>query len=534
MPYFTGNESFFVVPLDANDGEMRKIRFFLDILERSGVGKLIEEAQFKMEDRGRKSHNPYRLFAVILYCFAMKKGSLRDIEEMCRYDLRARFLMNQEEPSHKTVSEFINGVILPNAEKIFTMITSRMVEEFSLDISDHYLDGTKIEANANKYKFVWKPGKKKESLSRKIEETLSKMGKCEEEKEIGSRQLYGLISEYAGENGIDPASLPSGRGHRLSPEQKLLKTALKQLEKLLEYEETEMICGPDRKSYYKTDRDATAMALKTDYYSGHGSNLHAAYNVQFLVSAGFIMYYGVFHDRTDYYTMIPLLEGYRRCYGCFPENLCADSGYGIYANYRFLEDKGIGNYVKHLGWNGESSGKTPQLFFFDGEKRRVLCLNGKEGEQIPFDSSVHQKRKGGRRFRFKGCLSCPYAYKCKEKVKEKETDARETELVIDYEILKEKTRKRLLSLKGIEIRVNRSIQAEGSFGQLKQNLQYVRMRRRGMRKVSCEIMLEAMAINIRKVFSLYGKNDIRSYYWKAGENIRNEEFPKPKKKAVTN
>lgn len=534
MSYFTGNEAFFVVPLDMSDGEMLKIRFYLDILERSGVGKLIEEAQFKMEDRGRRSHNPYRLFAAILYCFAMKRGSLRDIEEMCRYDLRTRFLMNQEEPSHKTVSEFINGVILPNAEAIFTMITSRIIEEFSLDISDHYLDGTKIEANANKYKFVWKPGKKKENLLKAVEETLRKMGKHEEGQTITSRCFYGLINEYAGENSIDPAGLPSGRGHRLSPGQKLLKTALKQLEKLLEYEETEKICGPDRNSYYKTDRDATAMALKTDYYSGHGSNLHAAYNVQFLVSAGFIIYYGVFHDRTDYNTMIPLLEGYHRCYGYYPENLCADSGYGIYANYRFLKEKGIGNYVKHLGWNGEASGKRPQLFFFDTGRERVLCLNGKEGEQVPFDSSVHQKRKGGRRFRFRGCLSCPYIYKCKEKVKEKDTDTREAELNVDYEILKEEARKRLLSLKGIEIRVNRSIQAEGSFGQLKQNLQYIRLRRRGMRKVSCEIMMEAMAVNIRKAFSLYGKKDIRSHYWEADENTREEEFPKPKKKAVTN
>ena len=37
------------------------------------------------------------------------------------------------------------------------MITKAIIEEFHLDISNQYLDGTKIEANANKYKFVWKP-----------------------------------------------------------------------------------------------------------------------------------------------------------------------------------------------------------------------------------------------------------------------------------------------------------------------------------------------------------------------------------------
>ena len=47
------------------------------------------------------------------------------------------------------------------------------------------------------------------------------------------------------------------------------------LEKSLEYEEKERICGPNRNSYFKTDKDATAMCLKEDYYSGLGSNMHA-------------------------------------------------------------------------------------------------------------------------------------------------------------------------------------------------------------------------------------------------------------------
>ena len=85
--------------------------------------------------------------------------------------------------------------------------------------------------------------------------------------------------------------------------------------KLIEYEEKESICGDNRNSYYKTDHDATAMALKTDYYSGHGTNMHAAYNVQILVSSGIITYYDIFQDRTDYYTLIPMLDGYYKYYG---------------------------------------------------------------------------------------------------------------------------------------------------------------------------------------------------------------------------
>lgn len=84
-------------------------------------------------------------------------------------------------------------------------------------------------------------------------------------------------------------------------------------------------------------------------------------------------------------------------------------------------------------------------------------------------------------------------------IKNKNLIYRLYELIPDYEFLKEQTRNNLLSPKGIEIRVNRSIQVEGTFGQIKQNMNYDRIRRRGMNKVSCEIMLMCLGRNIRKI-----------------------------------
>ena len=101
---------------------------------------------------------------------------------------------------------------------------------------------------------------------------------------------------------------------------------------------------------------------------------------------------------------------------------------------------------------------------------------------------------------------------------------------------REQAKENLLSIKGIEIRVNRSIQVEGTFGDLKQNLGYIRFRRRGLEGVLVEIMMMCLAINIRKLFSIYKKDKIDSLYWKASEDTKPEEFKqlKPKKKAVTN
>ena len=296
----------------------------------------------------------------------------------------------------------------------------------------------------------------------------------------------------------------------------------------MEYEEKEQICGENRNSYYKTDKDATAMVLKKDYYSKLSHDFHAGYNVQTFVSSGLITIYGVFQDRSDYHTFIPMNNLFYEYYGFFPENECADSGYGIYINYKYIKEHNIGNYVKFQQWQGEASGKKHQLFyiFTDG----VLCLNACIGEEISFDKYHHQRNKDGKLYKFTGCNECNYSYKCKKMLKNKEDDFRFIELIQDYELLKEQARANLLSPKGIEIRVNRSIQVEGTFGQIKQNMHYIRIRRRGIEKVSCEIMLMCLGRNIRKFFTLLDSDEIKSNYWKKTDNLKREIFPFPKQK----
>lgn len=538
MSYFTTRDTFFVVPLNMSDEEIQKIDYLSCILEKSGVGKLIEGSEFKSSDKGRNAYNPYKLFMAIIYCFAMHKGTLRNIEEMCKYDLRVSYILGQDTPSYKTVHEFINCVIKPNAYRIFTLITSTIISELNIDISNQYLDGTKIEANANKYKFVFKPKKHRKNLDIKIKALLHELDVSYTNNEdlVGSVEFNMYLKRFEEREKIKYDDIKTGKGIKLSRSQKLIVYGYKCLNKLLEYEEKEIICGPNRNSYYKTDHDATAMALKSDYYSGHGSNMKAAYNVQFIVSSGIVTFFGIFQDRTDYYTLIPLLDKYELYYGKYPINLCADSGYGIFKNYEYLDSHNINNYVKFLNWNGRSNGKNPQIFFLNKNKTGFICLNNTKGKIINFDSSHHQRIKGSKLYLFEGCLECPYEYKCREKIKDRTSDYRKYELNLKEQIFREQAKENLLSIKGIEIRINRSIQVEGTFGDLKQNLGYIRFRRRGLDGVLVEIMMMCLAINIRKLFTIYKKEKIESLYWKVSKDTKPEEFVslKPKKKAITN
>lgn len=437
--------------------------------------------------------------------------------------------MEQKQPSDSAIKDCFNKYILPYQYEIFTMITKTIIKEIGLNISNQYLDGTKIEANANKYKFVWKPITFHKKLDIKIKQLLLEMGFCNDDKElIKSYDFNKLIKQYILKENIDIDNIPTGKGKRLRKEQKNYKIAHQYLIKLLEYEDKERICGENRNSYFKTDKDATAMVLKEDYYSKLSHDFHAGYNIQVLVSSGLITMYGIFQDRSDYYTFIPMNDLYFKYYNKYPENECADSGYGIYVNYKYMREHNIGNYVKFQSWAGETNGKNPQLFytFSDG----VLCLNTCIGEEIPFNKNYHQRNKNGKLYKFTGCNSCNYAYICKKNLKNKDYDYRLCELIPDYELLKDQARKNLLSPEGIEIRINRSIQVEGTFGQIKQNINYERIRRRGLEKVSCEVMLMCLGRNIRKYFVLLNQDNVKGNYWEKPLDLKTEKIPFPKQK----
>lgn len=199
-----------------------------------------------------------------------------------------------------------------------------------------------------------------------------------------------------------------------------------------------------------------------------------------------------------------------------------------------MKEHNINNYVKFQSWGGESSGKSPQLFyvFDDG----VMCLNTCIGEEIEFDNYHRKRNKNSKLYKFVGCNSCNYSYKCKAKLKNKDEDYRYIELIPEYELLKEEARNNLQSPKGIEIRINRSIQVEGTFGQIKNNMNYDRIRRRGLNKVSCEIMLMCLGVNVRRYFSSSIENKFKSNCWNTPFTLQKEKFPyvKPKEKRLSN
>ena len=118
-------------------------------------------------------------------------------------------------------------------------------------------------------------------------------------------------------------------------------------------------------------------------------------------------------------------------------------------------------------------------------------------------------------------------------MKNKDEDYRFFEVSTKLQTYIQQSEKNLLSVKGIEMRVNRSAQVEGAFGIIKQDIQFERFRRTTKEKVEVEFMLIVLGYNIRKLFKYYSGN-LKTEFWKAPEDLNEEKFKKPSSKRLNN
>lgn len=177
MLNFTMRKTFLIPSFDLDAKEREKLDRFLRVLERSKIEELFPVKEDFVSDKGGRPHySYYDMLATILYGFAFGSPTLRELETSCKYDFRYFYLMQQERPSHVRFGEFINDFILPNRKEIFKRFVTTIVEELNISTDDCFIDGSKFEADANKYKFVWKPTAYHNSLSDKIKNLLEEVG----------------------------------------------------------------------------------------------------------------------------------------------------------------------------------------------------------------------------------------------------------------------------------------------------------------------------------------------------------------------
>lgn len=210
--------------------------------------------------------------------------------------------------------------------------------------------------------------------------------------------------------------------------------------------------------------------------------------------------------------------------------MCADAGYGVLENYRYVKEHGIENYVKYQSWEGNVTGQSPDSHRLNDDGS-ITCLNGNIGHEIKIENR-HPKKANAVFFKVEGCDSCLFRAYCKRFMKRQDEDFKIFEVVKELQYYKQQATNNLLSPKGIEIRVNRSVQVEGVFGVVKRDYGRARFNRRGIEKVSAETMLYFLGLNIAKLFRYYETGKLNKY-WVAPENLKAQAIKKPSAKKLS-
>ena len=79
----------------------------------------------------------------------------RKIEEAVSQNINYMWLSGMSKPDHNTINRFCGKRLADTLKPIFNQVVLLLCEEGLLSIRDLYTDGTKIEASANRYSFVW-------------------------------------------------------------------------------------------------------------------------------------------------------------------------------------------------------------------------------------------------------------------------------------------------------------------------------------------------------------------------------------------
>ena len=316
--------------------------------------------------------------------------------------------------------------------------------------------------------------------------------------EYAIEYLEGILKKYTELVGFDHGKAVHGKGNHKTSEQRLVEKFSEYIERLKKYAERIKICGNDRNSYSKTDHDATFMRMKRDHMGN--DQLLPGYNIQCAVCDGFIAAFDVYQYASDMDCFQPLMERFQSLYGQYPEYPVADAGYGSYNNYLYCEEHGMEKFMKFTMYEKESKNEKYRndpyraVNFPINESGLPVCPNGKEFHFI-YSRPVRGNKYGRTEeyFQCEDCSGCPHKEKCCKCKGNRIVRLNEELTQFHAEVLNN-----LNSIHGALLRMNRSIQSEGTFGTIKWNRSYIRARRRGLKSLFLEFGMISCGFNLHK------------------------------------
>ena len=462
---------------------------------------------------GCPAYHPQMMLKVMIFAYSQKIYSSRQIAKALRENINFIWLSGGNTPDFRTINRFRSDM-KDIIEDVFYEIVHLLVEKGYIRLESYFLDGTKIEANANKYTFVWNKAVKgyDKKLDIKVKEHLAMIDRvvAEENAIYLDDDLEELGSEPITSEQLEGVVESIDTRLKDDPKNKDLKKVSRKLQKdflprKVKYEKANEIFK-GRGSYSKTDPDATFMRMKEDHMLN--GQLKPGYNIQMGTENDFIVGFTVHPNPTDTKTMIPHLEHVKEKLGKLPGNIIADAGYGSEENYEYLNDENVSAYVKYNRFHWEKLKKNRENIFltdnlkYDEGTDSYVCPIGRPMPHVKRKRYVTEAGYETYRdhYRCVDCSGCPFEGQCKLS-----EGPRMIQVSHRLNEWKQKANELLCSEKGIELRKRRVCEVEQTFGRIKGCWGFRRFLLRGNEKVKIEWGLLSIAHNISKMAIMINK-----------------------------
>lgn len=476
------------------------VRIVNDVINSVNIEPLLSAYQ----SSGTSSYHPQMLLKILVYGYVTNIYSSRKLEVACKENINFMWLSAMNYPDHNTINRF-RGVRLKDALRaIFEQVVKLLVQEGLISIEEIYTDGTKIEANANKYTFVWK--KSIQTNKEKMKKQLAEIWEyaqtiADKEDSLPDPPDFTTIDTEKVKDTVEKLNKVLNKNKQASNKAKAKMRYISKnfVENIEKYELQEEILG-ERNSYSKTDPDATFMMMKEDHMKN--GQLKPGYNVQISTSNQCIVNYTIHSNPTDTRTLKSHLEQFEKSYGVNPTSITADAGYGSEENYDILEKREIKPFVKYNMFDKQqhqaTQDKSPfsaDKLYYQQESDSYICPMG---QQMNYIGSTIKRTSTGfeqniKKYQAQNCTNCPLNGKCHKSKGNRTIEVNEN---LNRQRLRAFTL--LNSEEGIEKRKKRCCDVEPVFGNIKNNHKFKRFMLRGKDKVEIEWGLLAIAQNIRK------------------------------------
>lgn len=479
------------------------VRLHSHLLEGLDYTKLYQAYSSK----GRKpAVEPKIMFKIITYAYMNNLYTSHKIERACKRDINFMWLLGgQKAPDHATIARFRQKYLSESMEDLFYQMVKQLNRSGEIPLENVFIDGTKIQANANRYTFVWKKTvtRNEAKMQEKVKQLIDEMNqRCFFGYTVATETLVAdlerILADLFRQKDAQGITFVHGIGKRKTQLQKWIEKLTDYKTRQQNYQISHQLFET-RNSYSKTDPDATFMRMKEDHM--RNGQLKPAYNVQIGVESEYITAVGVFQDRNDLTTLIPMLENLEKNIGCRYTNVIADSGYESEENYGYLTDNQYIPFIKpqtYEKWKKKTFKKDiskRENMIYHAETDEYTCHNNKQLRPIGIThrTSVTGYRSVVTIYECESCEACPVKEKCT-----RAKGNRRLQVSKNFIEKRQVSFENIITETGKHLRMNRSIQVEGAFGVLKNDYAFSRFLTRGKNQVKTEFFLLCFGYNINK------------------------------------